>query len=126
MEKAHSRLEAATELLESGYYEDCVSRAYYSMVAAASAALKLKELTIKTHKGLHKMFQEIFIRSGEIEGDMGRIFRYSEDMRNRADYHTFEKITFEQAETVVSDAEIFIARIEEMVKRITSDGEQLE
>jgi uncharacterized protein (UPF0332 family) len=118
LEKAHSRLEVAGELYENGHYEDSVSRAYYSMVAAASAALRLKDLTIKTHKGLQMKFQEVFIKSGEIEEDMGRMFRYSEDMRNRADYYTFEKISQEQAESIINDAELFLSRIENLINDI--------
>ncbi len=88
------------------------------MVAAASAALRLKDLTIKTHKGLQMKFQEVFIKSGEIEEDMGRMFRYSEDMRNRADYYTFEKISQEQVESIINDAELFLSRIENLINDI--------
>jgi uncharacterized protein (UPF0332 family) len=70
MEKAHSRLEVARELFDNGHYEDSISRAYFSMVEAASSALRLKDLTTKTHKGLHMKFQEVFIKSGEIEEEM--------------------------------------------------------
>jgi uncharacterized protein (UPF0332 family) len=40
LEKAEERLEAAKYLLEGEYYEDAVSRAYYSMYYAAKAILR--------------------------------------------------------------------------------------
>ena len=44
LEKAEERLEAAKYLLEGEYYEDAVSRAYYSMYYAAKAILTLKNV----------------------------------------------------------------------------------
>ena len=44
LEKAAERLEAANYLLKGRYYEDAVSRAYYSMYYAAKAILTLKNI----------------------------------------------------------------------------------
>ncbi|MEA3558438.1 MAG: HEPN domain-containing protein [Candidatus Thermoplasmatota archaeon] len=118
IEKAYSRLEVARELFENDHFEESISRSYFAMVSAASAALQIKHLTTKTHRGLQMRFQEEFIRSGEIEEEMGRIFRFSEDMRNRADYQTFVNISREQADTVLEDAERFISNINALVENI--------
>jgi uncharacterized protein (UPF0332 family) len=116
LNKAYQRLQAAKELLQMDYYDDCVNRAYYSMVSAATAALRFKEITTKTHKGLHNKFSEIFIKSGEIEAELGRKFRYAEDIRNKVDYDSFETITKEQAEVIIEDAETFIETVEKLIK----------
>jgi len=86
------------------------------MVSAASAALLLKNIVTKTHKGLHLKLQEEFIRTGEIEERIGKILVYGEDLRNRADYHTFSKIEKEQAENALADTEYFITKIEELIR----------
>lgn len=52
LEKAEGRLNAAELLLEEGFLEDAVSRAYYSMYNAAKAALSSRDKNAKTHKGL--------------------------------------------------------------------------
>jgi len=41
LERAESKLSAAKVLLKEGYYDDAVSRAYYSMYFAARALLCL-------------------------------------------------------------------------------------
>ena len=112
----NQRLQAAKELFQMKYYDDCVNRAYYSMVSAATAALRFKEITTKTHNGLHNKFSEIFIKSGEIETKLGRQFRYAEDLRNKVDYDSFETISEEQAEVVLEDAETFIDSVEKLIK----------
>ncbi len=50
-EKSAQRLSAAQQLLKSGFYEDAVGRAYYSMFFAAKAVLLKKEISVKTHRG---------------------------------------------------------------------------
>jgi uncharacterized protein (UPF0332 family) len=50
--RAEVRLKAAEYLHEKGFYEDAVSRAYYSMYFAATVLLLTKNITVKTHKGL--------------------------------------------------------------------------
>jgi uncharacterized protein (UPF0332 family) len=52
LERAASKLSAANVLLKDGYYDDAVSRAYYSMHFAARTLLLTKDITPKTHKGL--------------------------------------------------------------------------
>ena len=98
------------------YYDDCVNRAYYSMVSAAIAALRFKEITTKTHKGLHNKFSEIFIKSVEIETKLGRQFRYAEDLRNKVDYDSLETISEEQAELILEDAEAFSDTVDKLIK----------
>lgn len=116
LNKAYQRLQAAKELFQMKYYDDCVNRAYYSMVSAATAALRHKEITTKTHKGLHNKFSDVYIKSGEIETKLGRQFRYAEDLRNKVDYDSFETISEEQAELVLEDAETFIDSVEKLIK----------
>jgi len=85
------------------------------MVSAASAALRFKDISTKTHKGMHNKFSEIYIKSGEIEAELGRQFRYAEDLRNKVDYDSFETISEEQAEVILEDAEQFLNSIEKLI-----------
>ena len=55
IKKAKRRLDAAHHLLREGFYEDAVSRAYYSMYFAAKALLLKRDITVKTHKGLQSL-----------------------------------------------------------------------
>jgi len=77
LEKAEERLEAANYLLEGKYYEDAVSRAYYSMYYAAKAILTLKNVEPKTHEGVLSMFGLHAIRENEVEEYYGKALRYA-------------------------------------------------
>ena len=56
IEKARRSLDATLHLFRGGFYEDAVSRAYYSMYFAAKALLLKRNITVKTHKGLLSKF----------------------------------------------------------------------
>jgi len=86
------------------------------MVSAASAALRFKDISTKTHKGMHNKFSEIFIKSGEIESELGKQFRYAQDLRNKVDYDSFETISQEQAEVILEDAQEFLSSIEKLIE----------
>jgi uncharacterized protein (UPF0332 family) len=47
--KARDKIKAASVMLESGMYDDAVSRAYYAVFYAISAALYSKGLSFSTH-----------------------------------------------------------------------------
>jgi len=75
--KAKRRLDAAHHLLGEGFYEDAVSRAYYSMYFAAKALLLKRDITVKIHKGLLSKFGLEYY---------GRALRIAEELREEADY----------------------------------------
>ena len=54
--QAELRLKAAQHLLMNEYYDDAVSRAYYSIYFAATALLLARNIQVKTHRGLVARF----------------------------------------------------------------------
>ncbi len=116
--KAKRRLDAAYHLLGEGFYEDAVSRAYYSMYFAAKALLLKRDITVKTHKGLLSKFGLEFVDEGVVEKYYGRALRIAEELREEADYSISREISKEEAEAIVKDAEKFLVRIKEAIKEI--------
>jgi len=94
-----------------GYYEDCISRAYYSMYLAAKALLKTRKIEVKTHKGVISKFGSEFIEDGTIEKEYSKSIHKIEELREESDYLTFRKITEKEAKTVILDAKKFRDRI---------------
>jgi uncharacterized protein (UPF0332 family) len=98
LERAASKLSAANVLLKEGYYDDAVSRAYYSMHFAARALLLTKDITPKTHKGLIAKFGLEFIDQGFIERVYGMALNVAKEDREEADYSIICGISTEEAE----------------------------
>ena len=80
------RLNAVKYLFNGGYYDDAVSRAYYSMFYAAKALLSVKEIYPKAHKGVISKFGLEFVKKGFIEDTYGRALNHAKDRKEVAEY----------------------------------------
>jgi len=79
IKNAEERLSAAEYLLKGRYYNDAVSRAYYSMFYAARALLSAREIYPKGHKGVILKFGLEFVREDFIEKVYGRALSHAKD-----------------------------------------------
>ncbi len=118
IEKARRSLDATHHLFRGGFYEDAVSRAYYSMYFAAKALLLKRNITVKTHKGLLSKFGLEFVDEGVVEKYYGRALRIAEELREEADYSISREISKEEAESLIEDAEKFLDRIKRALNEL--------
>ena len=119
LERAATKLSAAKILLREGYFDDAVSRAYYSMYFAARAILLTKDIVPKTHRGLISKFGLKFIDDGFIEKTYGKALNVTKGDREEADYSIVCEITEEEAKSVITDVDAFLKRINEAIEKIT-------
>lgn len=118
LSQAELRLKAAQHLLKEGFYDDAVSRAYYSMYFATSALFLTRNIQVKTHRGLIARFGQEFVEKGLIERHFGRMLRIAEELRSEADYSITREISEEEAAATVEDAEKFLHRAREVLDEI--------
>ena len=117
LSEAEKRLEAARILLEEGFYDDAVSRAYYSMYFSTVALFLTKNIRVKTHKGLIARFGQEFIDTGFIERYYGRVLRIAEELRSEADYSISREISKDEAFETIKDAEKFLVRLKDAIRQ---------
>jgi len=116
LDEAERRIGASKILLNEGYYEDAVSRAYYSMYYASKALLSMKKIQTKTHRGLISKIRELAIE-GVIEVEYGKYLAKAEDKREIADYGMYNEFSMEEVRTLIEDAERFLLGIKRAIKR---------
>lgn len=119
--QAKLRLKAARQLLKTGFCDDAVSRAYYSMYFAATAMFLAMGIRVKTHRGLVARFGREFVETGLIEAHFGRILRIAEELRSEADYSIIRQISDEEAAAILDDADEFLARANDIITNIMSN-----
>lgn len=112
---AEERIESAKKLLEIKNFSDAVSRAYYSVLDIARAALILKGEMPKTHAGTIAKFNQNFIKSGEVDKKYGTLLSKLERARTEADYQFGVHFTKEETEETVKEAQKFVAKIKEII-----------
>jgi uncharacterized protein (UPF0332 family) len=67
------------------------------------------------------MFGLHAIRESDVELYYGKALRFAKEERENSDYDVLAKITEEEAESIVEDAEKFLVRIKEAIKEIQNN-----
>ncbi|MEW6096405.1 MAG: HEPN domain-containing protein [bacterium] len=109
---ARERLKNAKILLEAEGYADSVSRSYYAMLDAASAALLTKDIRAKSHTGVIDLFSLHFIKTNLVDTKYIRWFKRIKKDREEADYKHQKKFSKEDAEETYLEAVEFVKMVE--------------
>jgi uncharacterized protein (UPF0332 family) len=67
LERAEQSVQAAKDLLASGYCDFAASRAYYAAFYAAVAILLTEELDFSKHSGVIASIHQRFVKTGKLE-----------------------------------------------------------
>lgn len=120
--KAQERLDAATDLLAGGHFEDSASRAYYAAFHAATAALLARGIEAKTHGGLRALFALHLVRSRLLPTEVGRTLESLYDARRRSDYEVTTFFDREDAEAALAGARRFVQACRALAAPGARDG----
>jgi len=118
---SRERLKNAKVLLEAEGYADSVSRSYYAMLDAASAALLTKDIRAKSHAGVIDLFSLHFIKTNLVETKYIRWFKRIKRDREDADYKHEKKFNKEDAEETYQEAEEFVKMIAELFPKLLQE-----
>lgn len=111
LNKAVEKLGAAKSLLENGFIDDAISRAYYCMFHSASAALLTEGISVESHSALKTMFGLKLVRTGKIDAKYGKWLNKLKDERENGDYDIFTSFDEEDAKNAVNQAEEFLGEM---------------
>ena len=106
--RAEDCLEDARYLFEGNRNEAAVNRAYYAVFTAVQGLLLDKEVFVKTHAGAKVKFNELYIKTGLLPLDYGKIFENIFALRQEADYDFSAVISAEDSRQAIDDADKFI------------------
>ncbi len=115
---AKDKLESAQILFKAGKYRDAVSRAYYAMFYAAKAVLIFKKEEPKTHQGIGLLWRKYFVKTGIVDKNYSKMLSVVQEARTDADYREEVKINKKDAQDAVEKAEIFVKKMDELLKTI--------
>ena len=108
LEKAWRSLQGAELLIDNGFFELAVSRAYYAMFYIASAFVLGNDLSFSSHSAVISAFGRYFAKDDDRLRAFHRALIDAQDMRNRSDYDLDSWIGEEDAMSKIAIAEEFI------------------
>ena len=112
---SREELDAARNLVESGFPRQAISRAYYAAFYAARAALEAAgEPSPKTHSGMRSRFSDLARSTPSIGPEVGRALSQLGTDRTEADYDE-PTITTEEADDAIAKAQQVVDVIERAI-----------
>ena len=113
-QKAFQALNSAKKTLEDDQ-ENAVNRSHQSMFFAASGILALKGVKgIKTHQEVMDKFEELFVKTGLLEEELGRELERVENLGHKADYDPNITFSHQEAQEQIEKAEHFLSAVEQV------------
>ncbi len=109
--RARESLRAAETLTRDGLYADAISRAYYSILHAAKAALQVHDIVAESHPAVRRMFGLHLVKPGEIESEWSAYLTESLDDRLAADYDVEISFSRQEARSECHRTGEFLKRI---------------
>ena len=122
LNKAQRSLQASSELLAKGFYEDSCSKSYYAAFYASQALLKENEINVVKHSAVVSKFGELFVKTGKIEPHYHRYLIDAKQKREIADYDVFRSISRKTAEERLDGAKAFLKEIKRYLKEMNQLG----
>ena len=123
---ATNALNAANRDTVSRDPQNAVSRGYYAMMHAANAALAMKGLQPKTHKGTQTLFNEHLVQPGEVDKQRGRDLASGQRRRTSADYDVSRDVPESQAHEQCTRATTFLTEIRTLLRKAGVREDQLD
>ena len=109
LESAEDCLAQAKLLRAASHAGAAISRAYYAMFHAATAALLHEGIERHSHQGIISAFGQTFTKSGRVDPRFHRYLKEVFDLRQESDYQPMVRLIDERAQEVLGWAREFVS-----------------
>jgi len=110
--KARIKIDSAQILLINGNYDDSVSRSYYAVFFAVSAALYSKGLSFSSHSQAIGAFNREFVKTGIFPPTFTKMIKLMFNERQTGDYDFDSWIDEEIAQEGIDNAKLIVSEID--------------
>ena len=94
-----------------------INRLYYSLFNMIIAILLLKDIHVKTHKGIYLKFSQFFIKTGIFSIELSKLFNTLLSYRQNADYENFQDIDLAEVELLKSRTKLALEELENYIRQ---------
>jgi uncharacterized protein (UPF0332 family) len=126
---ARHRLERAREAFEEGQhlmakraFTGAVNRFYYAAFHGARSLLATKQVDSSRHSGVISLFQDHFVKTGQVALETAKALPHAYEKRQKTDYGDFATIEPGEAERIREEVQAFIEECGRLLDRLISEG----
>ena len=113
--KSNHSLRAASLLLEHQFYNEAISRLYYACFYLIKAYFFEHNIEAKTHEEIRNMMRKHLVQTNEITENDIVFYSNIYDIRHSVDYGYFIDFDKKLAQILLTETEIFIINIKELI-----------
>ena len=115
LEKAHTYLTDAEQLLALNSLSSAANRLYYAVFHAVHALFVAHGITTKSHHGTNAQFHQHFVKTGILAPRFGQFIAALESLREKADYDVVYNISRAELESMQPIARELVQQIESLL-----------
>jgi uncharacterized protein (UPF0332 family) len=108
VERSKETLEEAILMQRERHWNACMNRLYYACFYAVAALLAKNNLSSSKHAGVKSLFNQYFIKTGNIQRDYGSLYNHLFENRQEGDYVDFVVFEADAVEPLIPQVEDFI------------------
>jgi uncharacterized protein (UPF0332 family)/predicted nucleotidyltransferase len=123
LEKSGGSMRSAEKVLEDGDFGSVASMAYHAMYHAVEALLLLTGVRPQSHARTLALVDLHLERTGELSAVHGEALRRAHRLRIMGDYSIRERVTRDEAESVLRDARELISPVKSRMSRVQESGD---
>lgn len=115
IDKSNEIFEDANLLAENGRWNSCVNRLYYCLFYIVTALLANSGVNAESHNGVKRQFNLLFVKTGKISKEQGKLFSGLFDWRQETDYADFIEFDEDTVKPLLSQVKNFIETIRQII-----------
>jgi uncharacterized protein (UPF0332 family) len=116
LEKAFDAESSANLEYEAGHFGFAVSRLYYAVFYAVSAALASENREYGRHTAVKAAFNRDFVNAGKVSVEFGKLYNQLFDDRQEADYAPLREFTKEDVAGRLEQVHAFIEHFKVLIE----------
>lgn len=125
LDKAKENLGVVEHLIEEGYFNFAVNRAYYAAFNAMRAVNALDGFDSSKHSGVIAHFNQNYVKTGIFDSETSKIIKKASTLREKSDYEDFFETSKGDALEAYESVTRFIDSVEVYLKSVISVSEPI-
>jgi len=111
LDRARETFEEALLMQREEHWNTCANRLYYACFYAVTALLTRNGLSSSKHTGVKALFNQHFVKTGQVSRENGKLYNQLFEDRQEGDYVDFVLFDRETVEPWIPKVEQFIESI---------------
>lgn len=122
IERAQETFEEALLMQRENHWNACANRLYYACYYTVTALLAREGLASSKHTGVKALFNQHFVKTGQVMKQDGKLYNRLFDARQEGDYVDFVLFDKDTVEPWISEVKEFIENVSRLALQHEKPG----